>query len=629
MQKRQAEALQQIQAHLEAKERHLATEQFKIEEDIKSLHDLTDVVSADFTNAQSAISETLSASLQDLERGQRNLQDEWVTLIEQQQSLASRERKLQQVVTMRVTTQLSHKLNRLHVNAKRNFLRSWMFYMLRCSNKRFKLHIAFQCRYRRLKQAAFALWSASFHSIESNLLSSPIRIESFSNFQSIQQAAADREAQLLEKLRELQELYSSSAQRERKLENDLAQTVSACHQVTQRAENLEQKVALQSDYIVQHEFESHQLEQQCDALLASKHESDVERALYCKMLEEKDHSILQCRHEIQCFRQTLIQNQERLQNLQQQLREKEKEVDAIRLKHAAADERRLQHRRTEVMTRVVKRLGNRTLAAAFGAWVVRMHNARSEGLMASLQKMQNDYEQHIQDIRQHEVEVLQQQLREKEKEVDAIRLKHAAATESYAGVTQTSQQQTSNPDVQRSDLLEMIILLESSLQSKTVELLQQQQLVLDSQSRAQRLEEALQQTTLEYERRLQQNADEMAQLKLDHDQQLQQASQAFAQQISESTQQPHHHMSIQTPVPASSLATLPVGLHDENLESRGSSRRSSGSSNTSPVNNILRTQDQLKPRAARHVQKQPAWDSSQRSRFSSGEQQHILSFKPW
>jgi DNA repair exonuclease SbcCD ATPase subunit len=72
----------------------------------------------------------------------------------------------------------------------------------------------------------------------------------------------------------------------------------------------------------------------------------------------------------------------------------------------------------------------------------------------------------------------------------------------------------------------------SSLQE---ELLQQQQLVLDSQSRAQRLEEALQQTTLEYERHLQQYADEMAQLKLDHDQQLQQASQAFAQQV-EATQ---------------------------------------------------------------------------------------------
>ncbi len=63
------------------------------------------------------------------------------------------------------------------------------------------------------------------------------------------------------------------------------------------------------------------------------------------------------------------------------------------------------------------------------------------------------------------------------------------------------------------------------------ELQQQQQLVLESQSRAQTLDEVLQQRTFEYEQLLQQSADEMARLKLDHESQLQQASQAFAQQV--------------------------------------------------------------------------------------------------
>jgi chromosome segregation ATPase len=63
------------------------------------------------------------------------------------------------------------------------------------------------------------------------------------------------------------------------------------------------------------------------------------------------------------------------------------------------------------------------------------------------------------------------------------------------------------------------------------ELMQQQQLVLESQSRVQTLDEVLQKRTIEYEQLLQQNADEIARMKFDHDSQLQQASQAFAQQV--------------------------------------------------------------------------------------------------
>ncbi len=80
--------------------------------------------------------------------------------------------------------------------------------------------------------------------------------------------------------------------------------------------------------------------------------------------------------------------------------------------------------------------------------------------------------------------------------------------------------------------IDEIRLTASSLQD---ELLQQQQLVLETQTRAQRLEEVLQQRTFEYEQLLQQGADDIAQLKLDHDMQLQKASQAFAQQV-EATQ---------------------------------------------------------------------------------------------
>lgn len=314
------------------------------------------------------------------------------------------------------------------------------------------------------------------------------------------------------------------------------------------------------------------------------------------MIEERDQIILQYRREIQGFQPLWQENQAFLQHLQDQLNAKEKEVDAIRLEYAAADERRLQNRRTEVMTRVVKRLGNRTVARAFGAWAAWMRHSRAELLAASLQQMHIGFEQQVQDIRQHEIAMLQEQLNAKEKNIDASSLEHAAVQEHQN--SEPSQQKVTNTDVQQSDLLEMIALLESSLQSKTAELLQQQQLAMETESRAQRLEELLQQRNFEYEKLLQQVCVGAESQRLENLRQKPEERKQRTKHVSESLQQLQHD--------------------DENLESRSSSRRTSDSSNASPVNNILRTHDQLKPRTASHVQKQPQWNNSKRSHFSSG-----------
>jgi hypothetical protein len=113
-------------------------------------------------------------------------------------------------------------------------------------NKQFKMHAAFKCRFRQIKQSCFVLWRNSLQPVETShdILSSHIRIESFNKFQGLQQTAADREAQLLEKMRELRELCSSSTQRERQLQNDLAQALDISHQEEQRADKLEKQLTL-------------------------------------------------------------------------------------------------------------------------------------------------------------------------------------------------------------------------------------------------------------------------------------------------------------------------------------------------------------------------------------------------
>jgi chromosome segregation ATPase len=217
------------------------------------------------------------------------------------------------------------------------------------------------------------------------------------------------------------------------------------------------------------------------------------------------------------------------------------------------------------------------------------------------------------------------------------------------------------------------------LQIKTLDLLQQQQLVLESQSRVQTLDEVLQKRTIEYEQLLQQSADEIAQLKLDHDSQLQQVSQAFAQQVEEAqrslqmknesdlaiqaeaarlenlrqqleeyrqhlddyrhqlhekqaapkfftkkTQQSRHFMDSHSRIYELSRASVPAEHDSDFCDSENRSACSERSS-TSPTSNILRTHEQL-PRTPK---KQPAWDNSQTSRFTSGKKQRLRMLKKY
>ncbi len=679
--------------------------------------------------------------MQELERGQRSLQDEWVALIEQQQTLGDREQRLQFVITMRTTTQLSNKLNRLLLNAKRTSWRSWIFHIQRRSCKRFKLHAAFKCRRRCVLRFAFAQWRMLRKPVESNhdVLSHYMRIDSFNKFQGMQQEGADREAQLLEKLRELRALYSTSVQRERHLQNDLAQAISTCQQETQKAEKLEHTLNLQSAYIVQYERDNHQLQEQCDALLANKIELQNEHTLqlqsYSKLIQEKDHLIAEAQQDAHKYRHQLQQDQEKFDRTQQelqklvenmtlQLKEHPEEVKAIKLELAASEERRLQYIRTEVMGRVIKRLGNMAMARAFETWAGRIRKAKESLLVTSLEEMQSgmalkhtllEQQQHQQQslmLQHHGMQQdVESMLFKMQEEVEALKLEHAASKErrlqyirtevmgrvikrlgnmamarafgawanrarddreellvtsfvTWAERMRKSKEKrlieaTDQLRANRADMLEMISLLEKSLQAKTDELLLLQQLLLDSQSRAERMDEVLKQSALEYEQRLQQSAEEMESLKLELAAQMQKAaSQDFEaterllqlrveserviaaalsiqKQSSEpkqpdernlqvawqnqSFQQQHSHTDVPTPSHKRSLVAILTDYYDDCHSSPGSC--SDGSA--SPCSTILRTNEQLPlPHSARLSRRQQPWNSSQTSQFSSGNGAH-------
>jgi hypothetical protein len=527
-QKHQVASMQDIQDNIVAKEQQLALQQSKVAEELRHLHTLTDIFSADFTAAQSTISQKLSASLQDMEQGQRNLQVEWIALIEQQEALGTREQRLQHVITSCITTQLHNRLKRLLLNAKAKCWRTWMSHVYRRSYKRFKFHAAFKLRCRCILVAAFTQWHNHLHVVVVN------------KFQNL---ATDREARLLEKSSELQMLHSASVQREMQLQHDLAEALSFTEQETQRAEKLQRTVTLQDAYIEQYEQENHQLQLLRDALVASKDQLEKDRRLqtlaHRKIIEEKDFTIVQYHEEIHRHHQSHSQNQflrneveaiklrhaaaeehrvdyrrteaagrmvkrlcnltmarafaawidfvrdareellvdslERLQNavssqetllqsLQQQLKQKQDEGDAIKLRHAAAEEHRVDYRRTEAAGRMVKRLCNLTMARAFAAWIDFVRDAREELLVDSLERLQNAVSS-----QETLLQSLQQQLKQKQDEGDAIKLRHAAAEEHLLKTINELQLMVESARVDRAEMLEMISLLEINLQKQTAE----------------------------------------------------------------------------------------------------------------------------------------------------------------
>jgi len=429
--------MEHFQAAIDAKEQQLAAKQSQVAGELQHMRALTDLLTADFTEAQFAISEKLSTALQDVERGQRSLHDEWVALFKQQEALGSREQRLQYIIVTRTSTQLSNKLNRLLLNAKQHYWRSWIVHTRQRVFKRFKLHAAAKLRCRFILAATFAQWRKSREPNTSghDSWNSYMRLEVVNKFQDIQLDAADKEAQLLEQIREVRGLHIASAGREKQLLLETAQAQSEFEQEKKRADKLEQTMALQCAYIAQHERDSIELQQQIDALLAGKDECDKAHLLQlssnAKVVEEKDRTILQLRQNIQSLELTLQQYQEQQQLLQQQLQEQQERVDAVKLEHVAAQERSLQYRRTEVLSRVVKRMRNMTVAAAFGAWVERVRDAREELLVASLEQLQNGIrmEQQLRDGHQNEQVILQQQLKEQQERVDAVKLEHVAAQE--------------------------------------------------------------------------------------------------------------------------------------------------------------------------------------------------------
>ena len=401
------------------------------------MHALTDFLTADFTEAQSVISEKLSTALQEVERGQRSLHDEWVVLLKQQEALGGREQRLQRVIVTRTSMQLSNKLNRLLSNAKQNCWRRWIICTGQSLFKRFKLHAATKLRRRFIVAAAFVKWRSSREpdATDHDIWNSYMRLESFNKFQEIQREAADKEAMFLEQLREVRALHIASSQRERQQQLDLARVMSEYEQEKKRSDKLDQTMALQCAYIAKHEQDSIELQQQFEALLAVKDEGEQEHIfqllLHSEAVEEKDQIIEQLRQKIQNHHFLLQQKQEQQELLHQQLKEEKERVEAVKLEHAAAEERRLQYRRTEVLGRVVQRMRNFTVAAAFGAWVDCVREAREELLVASLEQMQNgiSVEQQLRDGQQKEQAILRQQLKEEKERVEAVKLEHAAAEE--------------------------------------------------------------------------------------------------------------------------------------------------------------------------------------------------------
>ena len=448
--------MQDIQDNIVAKEQQLALQQSKVAEELRHLHTLTDIFSADFTAAQSTISQKLSASLQEMEQGQRNLQVEWIALIEQQEALGTREQRLQHVITSRITMQLRNRLKRLLLNAKAKSWRTWMSHVHRRSYRRFKFHVALKLRCRCILVAAFTQWH------------SHLRVKVANKFQN---SATDREARLLEKSSELQMLHSASVQREMQLQHDLAEALSFTEQESQRAEKLQKTVTLQDAYIVQYEQENHELQLLRDALFASKDELEKDRRLqtlaHRKIIEEKDLTIVQYHEEVQS-----LHHQSHSQN---QLLD---EVEAIKLQHAAAEEHRVNYRRTEAAGRMVKRLRNLTIARAFAAWIDFVRDAREELLVDSLERLQNGVSS-----QETLLQSLRQQLKQKQDEVEAIKLQNAAVEEYLLKTINELQLMVESARVERAEMLEMISLLEISSQKQTAE---QQQLLLETQFWAQK-----------------------------------------------------------------------------------------------------------------------------------------------
>jgi hypothetical protein len=435
--------MMQIQDNIIAKEQQLSLQESKVAEELRHLHTLTDIFSADFMAAQSTISQKLSASLQEVEQGQRNLQAEWIALIEQQQALGIREQRLQHVITTRMTMQLSNRLKRLLLNAKARSWRVWMFHIHRRLYKRFKFHAAFKLRCRRILGAAFTQWHSRVH------------VDFANKFQNL---ARDREAQLLEKSSELQMLHSASVQREMQLQHDLAEALSFAEQQTQRAEKLEKTVTLQDVYIVQYEQQNHQL---------------------------------QLLRDIQ----------------QKQLRD---EAEA----HAAAEEHRAKYRRSEVAGRVVKRFRNLTMSKAFATWIDCVRDAREELLVDYLERLQNGVTslETLLKEKEEQQQSLRQQLQQKQNEVEVIKVQHAAAEEHLLKTINELQTIVEGARVERSEMVEMISLLEISLQKQTTE---QQQLFLETQSGAQKPDVDLQQNYLEHEQLLTSSAKKLERLNLE------------------------------------------------------------------------------------------------------------------
>jgi tropomyosin-2 len=192
------------------------------------------------------------------------------------------------------------------------------------------------------------------------------------------------------------------------------------------------------------------------------------------------------------------------------------------LEFAAAEERRLQYIRTEVMGRVVKRLGNMVLARAFGSWAQRVRDSREEILVSALTEMQNGMttKDTLLLQQQQQQQTLQQRLKGTQEEVESIKLEFADVFDA----TEQLQQIVSKARAERADMLELISLLETCLQDKTAELHHQQQLLQDSQYRAQRLDEVLQQSSQEYEQQLQLSAEQIESLKVELAERMQQAA---------------------------------------------------------------------------------------------------------
>jgi hypothetical protein len=451
-QKHQVASMQDIQDIIVAKEQQLALQQSKVAEELRHLHTLTDVFSADFIAAQSTISQKLCASLQDMEQGQRNLQVEWIALIEQQEALGTREQRLQHVITSRITTQLCNRLKRLLLSAKAKSWRTWMSHVHRRSYKRFKFHAAFKLRCRCILAASFTRWHNRLHVVVVN------------KFQNL---ATDREARLLEKSSELQMLHSASVQREMQLQHDLAEALSFTEQETQRAEKLQKTVTLQDAYIVQYEQENHQLQLLRDTLFASKDQLEKDLRLqtlaHRKIIEEKDLTIVQYHEEVHRHHQSHSQNQF--------LRD---EIEAITLQHAAAEEHRVNYRRTKAAGRMVKRLRYLTMARAIAAWIDFVRDAREELLVDSLERLQNGVSS-----QETLLQSLRQQLKQKQDEGEAIKLQHAAAEQRLLKTINELQSMVESARVERAEMIEMISLLEIRLQIQTAE---QQQPLLEIQS---------------------------------------------------------------------------------------------------------------------------------------------------